>query len=163
MLPILDSLNPGAGGVIPPRPEHDRVADAYRTSERKTEVRVREDDQYQSRSRSTDVLPAKPDGRDQVELNFHLTLEERDAFQAAFGSKQNPDVMSPEEKETLQKAAERISSYIDEAIARNSDNRERVEKAVGEWYSRLTKGESKPMDLINLLRQAAMRTLDDPA
>lgn len=167
MLPTIDTTNPGVGSVTPqPRPEAERVAEVYRTSraEERPEARkgARIDDRgdsYQASRAKTEAVGASAD---QVEINFQLTMEERDAFLAAFSSKQDPATMSPEEKETLQKASERISKYIEEAISRNRDNRERVEKAVGEWYSRMSRGERDgPADLVQLLRQAAMGNLDD--
>lgn len=98
---------------------------------------------------------------DQVELNFSLTREERDAFINAFAEKQDPATMTEEEKENLQSAAERIAKYVEETISKNGERRERVEKAVGEWYSRISKRELEGnFDLIDLLRKAATGQLD---
>ena len=168
MLPTIDTTltSPGVGGGAPVRhPETEKAIEAYKTKapvepKLKTEETAPREDTYQSSAErsKTDIVGRK----DQVEINFQLTMEERDAFLAAFKSKQDPATMTPEERDTLQKASERISKFVDEAIARNADNRERVEKAVGEWYSRLTKGETEgPLDLVNLLRQAAMGNLDE--
>lgn len=167
MLPTIDTINPGVGGGVPPRrPEAEKAVEAYKTPsvrENPEEGRIsriadsREQVQaLKSKNESTDR------GMDRVEINLQLSREERDAFQAALASKQDPDSMSSDERETLKKASERITKFIEDTVARNADNRERVEKAVSEWYSRLSKGERDgPIDLINLLRQAAMGNLDD--
>lgn len=100
--------------------------------------------------------------QDQVELNFSLTRDEKEAFVNAFSKKQDPATMTEEEQETLKKAAERISKFVEETIARNTSKRERVEKAVAEWYDKLSQGETegeRPTDLLSLLRKAAMGTL----
>ena len=166
MLPTIDTYTLGIGGGVPPHPEPERPVrrpeeeTPVSAVERKTEA-GEQTGPAKAAKRETEVIPARREDQDRVELNFHLTREEREAFATAFSSKQNPETMSPDEQETLKKASERISKYIEEAVTRNSDSRERVEKAVGEWYSRLTRGEQSPFDLINLLRQAAMGNLDE--
>lgn len=169
MLPNIDTINPGASGVVPPkRPEVDKAMEAYRTassSDQPEEIAAKRAlaarEQTGPSKSKTEIMPAQ---QDRADLKFRLSAEERDAFQAAFDAKQDPATMSPEERETLKKASERISKFIEEAAAKSADNRERVEKAVSEWYSRLSKGEREgPIDLINLLRQAAMGKLDDLA
>ena len=101
---------------------------------------------------------------DEVRLALSLSPEERRVMLSVFDEGEDAGSLSKEERETLRDAAERISKYLDEAMARSRNDRERVEKAFGEWFSRLTKGERQgPLDLINLLRQAAMGTLGDAA
>lgn len=111
-------------------------------------------------SRSTRIYGVR--GRtDQTELGFTLSADEREAFIDAFVDRKSPAEMSPEEKDTIQKASERITNFVDETIARNNGKREQVEKAVGEWYSRISRGElDSSTDLINLLRLAATGDLD---
>lgn len=168
MLPTIDTTltNSGVGGGTPLRHlETEKAIEAYKSNvpvetKQKAEKPDPREDVYQSSAErsKTDIVGRK----DQAEINFQLTMEERDAFLSAFTSKQDPSSMTPEEREALQKASERISKYIDETVARNGDNRERVEKALREWYSHLTKGETDgPLDLLNLLRQAAMGNLDE--
>lgn len=146
MLPNVDII---AGGTPVRQLEIERAAEAAPAPQAQT------NQGEQARKSQTGIHQIQ----DRVEINFSLSREERDAFVTAFSSKQDPAVMSEEEKATLRKASERISSFIDDAIARNTDNRERVEKAMKEWYSRITHGES-PADLVDLLRKAAMGNLD---
>ena len=102
------------------------------------------------------------ENKDQAELNFSLTREEKEVFVNAFSKDQDPATMSEDDQETLQKAAERISKFVEEAIAKKAENRKRIEKAVSEWYDKISNGEGKgPAELIHLLHQAAMGTLGD--
>lgn len=150
MLPNIDYANGVAGGGAPvKRPETEKPT--QETYAEKIALKS------QAKKSETGIRQVK----DQVEINFSLTREEREAFTTAFSSKQDPAKMSEEENTTLKAASERISKFIDEAISRNSDNRERIEKVMGEWYSRMTQGKQGPVDLVNLLRQAAMGNLDD--
>lgn len=158
MLPNIDYVSQaaGSGQNLSPRVETEKAIEAYKTPPAEPTVEQR-DEFVQAEKSGTRILQSK----DKADINFTLSREERDAFIAAFSSKQDSASMTNGEKETLKKASERISKFIDEAITRNSDNREKVEKAVGEWYSRITKGEQGPMDLIELMRKAAMGTLDN--
>ena len=99
--------------------------------------------------------------QDSVEISFYLSREERAVFAEAFANGKNPADMTEKEKSVLQQASERISKYIDEAIAKNSENRDRTEKAVREWYSGIVKGDDKkPVDMLQILRRAAIGQLD---
>lgn len=99
---------------------------------------------------------------DQVTINLSLSPEEKDAFGKAFSDKGNLSTMSEEEKQALKEASERIGKFIDDTVSKNQDKREKVEKAVREWYSRITKGkETGPTEFISLLRAAAMGTLEE--
>lgn|GEM_PF-2844319 len=105
--------------------------------------------------------PETQRNNDLIELNFSLTREERDAFIQAFSDKQDPATMTQEEKDNLQSASERIAKYVEETIAKNTERRERVEKAVGEWYSRISKRELEgQFDLLELLEKAASGQID---
>jgi hypothetical protein len=98
--------------------------------------------------------------KDSLELSFHLTPEERDAMVRAFSK---GEALDREERSTLRTTAERISKAIDETLAMRSENRDRVEKAVAEWYSKIAHGESgQPFELIKLLRMASLGQFDFP-
>lgn len=157
MLPNIDQISNQnvANPVQPRRQESEKALEAYRASQ-----------EEKARAKAVEPAPdrqATPE-RDQVEISLSLTREEREAFRTALESRQNGSKMTEQEKSTLEQASEKISGFIESVVSRNTDNRERVEKAVNAWYSRITKGEHQgPVDLINLLRQAAMGTLDDIA
>lgn len=165
MLPTNDALSTisYASAASPvARLEAEKAAEAYRA--KKAEVstidKIAAEKMIEASDESKNPKAEVKKDKDRVEINLALTREERDAFVSAFNNKQEPLEMTEEEKEALRNASERISKFIDEAIARNSDNRERVEKAVGEWYHMITKGEhQRPTELITLLRQAAMGNL----
>lgn len=157
MLPNIDQVNSqnAISAALPRRHENEKGTEVYKAAQAAENARAKA---------AAEPAPARPieQERDQVEISLSLTREERDAFRAALSSKQNGLEMTKEEKSTLKEAAEKISGFIESVVAKNADNRERVEKAVGEWYAQLSKGEPQgPADLINLLRQAAMGTLDD--
>jgi hypothetical protein len=98
--------------------------------------------------------------KDSLELSFHLTPEERDAMVRAFSI---GEALDREERSTLRTTAERISKAIDETLALRSENRDRVEKAVAEWYSKIAQGENgQPFELIKLLRMASLGQFDFP-
>lgn len=102
----------------------------------------------------------KPAGQDQAELKMQLTREEREVFLNAISGRESTSEMSEEEQRLLQKTTERIEKMLEEADARDAQTRERVDKAVKEWYTRLSNGKQPPGDLLTLIRQAAAGTLD---
>lgn len=99
--------------------------------------------------------------RDQAEINFQLTRDERDVFLNAMSGREDPQEMTEDEQNTLQKVSERLEKLIEEATAKETERVERLERAVKEWYSRLSNGKHKaPADLIRLISQAAMGVVD---
>lgn len=162
MLPKVDSINqavpPAANYEAPVKPDAEKPVEA---------VSPKADEKQEAKSRrsATEAIPAReqPERRDQVEIHFALSREEREAFAAALSSQGNPaETMTEEEKRTVQKASERITKFIDDTVARNQKSREKVESAVSEWYSKMSRGEPRgPFDLIQLLRAAAMGNLDE--
>ncbi len=163
MLFVIDSVNPAAGAGAPVRlPEVDKVDKTPETQKPEPAQEERRESGAAGQPAARRSTAIRYNGRDSAEINFSLTQEERDAFINAFSSKQDPATMTEEERSVLQQASERINKYIDEAIANNTEKRERVEKAVREWYSSIAKGEDQgPTDLIHLLRKAAMGQLSD--
>ncbi len=141
-----------------------RSAEAYKTQQPVSDQASATEKSFTTARVDKTDTKVKTDPRakqDQVELNFSLSLEERDAFISAFSNKQDPATMTKEERDTLESAAERITKFVEETVAKNSERRERVEKAVSEWYSRITKRELEgPFDLVDLLRKAASGQLD---
>ena len=110
-----------------------------------------------------DGQAARERPRDQAEMAFSLTAEERDALvkTVAAARRDESAELSPQEQETLRQTAERIAKAVDETIAKNNDKRQFVEKAVSEWYTKLSNGEAvEPFELIKLLRDAAVGKLD---
>lgn len=182
MLPSIDTTNQNlailpAGGNAPSRKvdfEHSakvinpRAADIYKSSKsgaEETSLEVAENNIIEKRAekarnaKATEVKTRST--QDQVEINFTLSPEERDVFNAALTSEETPPPLSPEEKATLKKASERLSKFIEGAVSKNGERRDRVEKAMTEWYSRISKNELKgPSDLIQLLHSAASGGLD---
>lgn len=161
MLPKIDSINqavpPAASYEAPVKPEAEKSEAVSPRAEEKPEAK--------SRRTATEAIPAREqrEARDQVEIQFVLSREEREAFAAALSSQGNPaETMTEEEKQTVKKASERISKFIDDTAARNQKSREKVESAVSEWYSKMSRGEPRgPLDLIQLLRAAAMGNLEE--
>lgn len=93
---------------------------------------------------------------DQAEINFQLTKEERDAFLNAMSGQENPSDMTEREQTALQRASERVQKLMDDAAARTTDRTDRLDKAIREWYSRLSNGKySAPPNLLQLIQQAA--------
>ena len=100
-------------------------------------------------------------GQDQAEINFQLTREERAVFLGAMSGQEDPKQMTEQEQGTLQKAAERIEKLLEDATTRRTDRTDRLDKAIKEWYSRLSNGKHKvPADLIRLIQQAAAGDLN---
>ena len=102
-----------------------------------------------------------PPGSDRVELNFSLSQGEKAAFSRLFSSRGEPG-LSKTDLDLAQKAAERITKTFDEAVAtKDVKTRERVEKAVSEWYSVLASGErASPFEFLDILRQVSMGNFD---
>lgn len=102
-------------------------------------------------------------GKDRQEFNLTVSYEERDALYNAFAPEMAGSSLSDAEMETLKKVTERITKFIDAAMAKSSENREKVEKAVGEWYSMIVNDKPRsPTELIRLLREASMGNLESP-
>lgn len=103
----------------------------------------------------------RPAARDSAEINFQLTLEERDVFLNAMSGQEDPASMTPEEQTTLQKVSERIEKLLEEAEGKSADRVDRLDKAIKEWYNRLSNGKHKaPADLVRLIRLSALGTGD---
>lgn len=103
----------------------------------------------------------RPESVDKAEINFQVTREERAVFLNAMSGEEDPAEMTQEEQATLQKVSERLQKLIEEAAARDSDRGERLEKAVKEWYNRLSNGKRKaPADLVRLINKAALGIAD---
>lgn len=169
MIPNIDPATPsvaaGAGGQTR-RPEMDKVVEAYNTVQAKEQVSYEEGDVARS---STDVVNrvATPEAKsrvqatqrpqDKAEINFQLTREEREVFVNALSGKEDPSEMSEREQTVLQKTAERIEKILDEARTFDTESRERLDKAVKEWYTRLSNGKHEaPADLLSLIRKASV-------
>lgn len=102
----------------------------------------------------------KPAARDQAEINFQMTREERDVFLGAMSGRERVSDMTENEQRLMEKAAERLERLIETAEAKDAAGRERVDKAVKEWYLRLSNGKQPPSDLLTLIRDAAAGKLD---
>lgn len=117
-------------------------------------------DAKQDNAKAAEAKAAK----DAAELIFTLTPEEQQAFRRYVSSREEGNdatVLDQNDYELVEKAAERIAKAMEETIAMNQQSREKVDKAVSEWYSLLSKGESKsPFELVNLLRAVAMGKYD---
>lgn len=170
MLPEVNNV--GAATEVAARTIHKRQANEAAASEtevfRKTPAPQEAGKAYgdaavsMSARNGSQKAEAKP-GPDQVELNFALNQDEKIAFGRLFADRKDeePDIFTQEDQELVKKAAERITRAIDEVIAKNTKTRERVEKAVSEWYSALAGGEpTPPLQFLNILRQVAMGRYD---
>lgn len=95
--------------------------------------------------------------RDEADINFQLTREERDVFINAISGAESVKDMSEEEQKTLQKTAERIEKILEAVDTRTEEGRQRADLAIKEWYSRLANGKFKaPSDLLRLIQAAAL-------
>lgn len=169
MLPNIDPTTPSVAvgaGAQTRRPEMEKVAEAYNTNQAKDSISYEEGGVKRS---STDVMKrlATPEARnrvaanqrpqDKAEINFQLTREEREVFVNAISGTEDPSEMSEREQSVLQKAAERIEKMLDDAQAYDTESRERLDKAVKEWYTRLSNGKHQaPSDLLSLIRKASV-------
>lgn len=180
MLPSIDTSNQNlailpAGGSAASRKvdsEHSakvinpRAVETYKSSKSGVEessLEVAENNNNEKRAEKARAAKATEvrarSTQDQVEINLALSPEERDVFSTALTSE---ETLSPEEKATLKKASERLTKFINDAVSKNGERRDRVEKAMTEWYSRISKNELKgPSDLIQLLHSAASGGLDE--
>jgi DUF4097 and DUF4098 domain-containing protein YvlB len=99
--------------------------------------------------------------RDEASLALALTQEEKAVLLAVFSEGRTPASLTPEEKDAFHLASERIQDLIDQTLTRSQSHKARIEKALEEWFSRLTQGKNQgPLDLINLFHQAASGELD---
>lgn len=145
------SMDPGAAAASlkTQEPEARKKAPVEATEEKKAAAPVAIEER-----RKTE---ARPKDGDRVELRFALNREERTVMAAAFAAGGDVSAMSEAERATYRQAADRLSKGIDEAMAKNAENRKWVEKAVTEWYASMAQGDEQgPTDLISLLRQAAL-------
>lgn len=108
--------------------------------------------------------------QDQVELQFALTREEKAAFSRYLASRDEGEddtsaFISDEDRERMQEAAERIANAMEEQIAKNNQSKQRIDRAVSEWYSVLSgddrEAKTNPLAFIGFLRDAAMGKFDD--
>ncbi len=97
---------------------------------------------------------------DQAEINFQMSREEREVFLSAMSGRESVSEMSEEEQRLMERASERLEKLIEAADARDAASRERMDKAVKEWYLRLSNGKQPPADLLTLIRQASQGLLD---
>lgn len=189
MLPNIDVTNTAnLGGASPAkRPEPDQVVqDSYKSLSNVKEQQPKPKAAPVSNDRTSSATDVVKDSRpaenvqqtqkagrsgtrsydrnatqDQAEINFQLTREERDVFLNVMSGREEAGAMTEEEQTTLQKVSERIEKLIEDADAKDSERAERLEKAVKEWYNRLSNGKHKaPVDLIRLIHQAAMGVAD---
>lgn len=168
MLPNVDPTTPSVAvgtGSQARRPEVDKVAEAYRVA--KVNEQIQNDEAAGPRSpentvrkaagvRESNTRTIAQRAKDSAEINFQLTREEREVFVNALSGKEDPAEMTEQEQTILQRTAERIEKILDEANALDTENRERLDKAVKEWYTRLSNGKHEaPGDLLTLIRKAA--------
>jgi hypothetical protein len=141
---VEDKSVPPRGGRLPPLEAEEAVAASDKAAA------------------ETQPAKAKLDWpKDEAQLALSLNQVEKDVLTSVFAEGRETESLSEEEKETLQNVSQRISQFIDQALARHNSSREQVDQALGEWFSRLTKGEHQgPFDLINLFHAAAMDNLD---
>ncbi|MDR0363085.1 MAG: hypothetical protein LBJ46_10450 [Planctomycetota bacterium] len=165
MLPDMTDLGPITQAI-----QTDKAMRQTRPDEKSQHVAARENkvEQPQSANGATNAKakpgenakPGPEQPKDIFELSFHLTQEERDSLVKAFSK---GEALAEREQSTLRSTAERISKAIEETLAQRSEKRERVEKAVSEWYSKIAKGEARqPLELVKLLRMAALGQFDFP-
>ncbi len=180
--PATNAANVGAATPVSQtqvkRPETDRAARLYAPSpapgeqripadqtQTREEVRQKEAVETQKTADSSTQTPktGKPktgsypkQAGDQAEINFQLTREERDAFLNAMSGQEDPSEMTEQEQSALQRASERIEKLLEDATTRQTDRTDRLDKAIREWYSRLSNGKyNAPPDLILFIQQAA--------
>lgn len=169
MFPYIDTTTTSAGigaGAQARRPDLENVAEIEQVQtlqnknnyEETPEAKAADVAQKSRKSTSgsaTQVIGVRL-GQDSAELGFHLTREEREVFVNAISGKESPEEMSEEERQLLQKTSERIDQLIEAAMSRTTENRERIDSAVKEWYARLSKGKLEAgEDLLTLIRKAA--------
>ncbi len=97
---------------------------------------------------------------DQAEINFQMSREEREVFLSVMSGRERVSDMSEDEQRLMEKSAARLEKLIEAADARDAASRERIDKAVKEWYLRLSNGKQPPTDLLTLIRESAAGRLD---
>lgn len=145
-----------------PQPKDDVPASAS-TSDAVTDAKATESTQQVARTprSGTTRIYERTGQRDSAEINFQMTLEEREVFLNAMSGKEDPADMTEDEQTTLQKVSERIEKLLEEAEGKSSDRVDRLDKAIKEWYNRLSNGKHKaPADLVRLIRLSAVGTGD---
>ncbi len=171
------ALDPAAGtgvGTQTPgikRPEWDKVAETYQaTAVRDSTLAFEEADAAARPAEKTETggngtRPetggrSKAEIRDQAGINFQMTREEREVFLSAMSGRERVSEMSENEQKLMEKSAERLEKLIEAADARDAASREKLDKAVKEWYIRLANGKQPPGDLLWLISQAAAGKLE---
>ncbi len=166
------ALDPAAGTNVAAqnpgikRAEFDRIAETYQaTAVRDSTVAFEEADTAArpAEKAGTSIIGARTETakrsrtevRDQAGINFQMTREEREVFLSAISGRERVSEMSENEQKLMEKAAERLEKLIEAADTRDTANREKLDKAVKEWYTRLANGKQPPPDLIMLISQAA--------
>lgn len=167
MLPNIDAGTTAVGVGTQPQPwraDQEKAVEAYQTpklrnayeesSGARAAETVRERQKPEPAS-ATQILRRKL-GQDVAEMGFLLTREEREVFVNAASGREKPEEMTGEEQDLLQKTSERLEKLLDEAMSRQSENRERIDTAVKEWYLRLSNGKREAgEDLLHFIRKAA--------
>ncbi len=153
------------------RPELDKVAETYQATAVRSSVAFEEADTAATPAEKTGVRApggaqsetakrSKTEVRDQAGINFQMTREEREVFLSAMSGRERVSEMSENEQKLVEKTAERLEKLIEAADTRDAAKREKLDKAVKEWYIRLANGRQPPTDLITLIRDAAAGKLD---
>lgn len=114
--------------------------------------------QVKSRDSSTEVVRRKDD---QADIAFQMTREEREVFLGYVSGEEELSQLTDQEKITLERVAERIEKLIEQADARSTKGRNRINVAMKEWYSRLANGKEAPENLIDLIQRASQGMMDD--
>lgn len=170
MLPTIDttttSAGIGAGAAQTRRPDLENLAEVPQSQTIQTKNNYDEAPEptspaafqksRKSAAGNTTQLIGIRLGQDTADLGFLLNRQEREVFVNAISGRESPEEMSAEEQELLQKTSERIDKLIEDALSRTTENRERIDSAVKEWYSRLSNGKLEAgEDLLFLIRKAA--------
>jgi hypothetical protein len=175
MFPYIDSAA-STGATVQAtavkRPEFDKIAETYQTPRMRdngafeeTDNSARPAEKVGTRSitgprRDTAVQRKVEAKGDQAAINFQMSREEREVFLSAMTGRERVSDMSEDEQKLMEKSAERLDKLIEAADARDTASRERMDKAVKEWYIRLANGKQPPTNLLTLIRQAAEGKLD---
>ena len=173
MIPNIDPVAPtsvGAQATSVKRPETDKIVETYQTANVRDTASF-EETESSARPTSktgTSIISMHSDAAkqlraatgDQAEINFQLTREEREAFLSAMTGRERVSEMSEGEQRLVEKVSERLEKLIETADAKDAASRERVDKAVKEWYLRLSNGKQPSSDLLTLIRDAAAGKLD---
>lgn len=184
MLPNIDPVtNAAAVGAVTPstrRPDTEKALEAYTSGSkaRVDEKRVRREagrvgketkearapdavertGQVRSRDTATDIVRRIDD---QADIAFQMTREEREVFLGYVSGEEELDQLTDQEKITLERVTERVEKLIEQADARSTKGRDRINVAMKEWYSRLANGKQAPENLIALIQRASQGMMDD--